>query len=61
MGKRVRDWATGSPRKPKRNARIIAARDVDKLSWPKIGRKFKISHQRAIFIYHRDKKLQAEA
>lgn len=59
--RRPKTWISGSALKPVRNARIIAARDEDKLSWPKIGRKFGISHQRAIAVYQREMRRRAEA
>ena len=61
MGKRKKTWVSGAARKPVRNAKIVKARDEDKQSFPRIGRRFKISHQRVQAIYKREKELQAEA
>ena len=58
---RRRGWSSGSVEKKKRNERIVRRRDVDKLSWPAIARKEKITHQRAIAVYQREKeRLQEE-
>lgn len=62
MGKRgPKTWISGAALKPVRNRRVVEARDLEKLSFPRIAKRFKISHQRVQAIYKREKERQAEA